>query len=161
MRYTQLTIGRTFGIALDHGEEFFAQLTAFCTEHDIRAGYLPMFLGAFRTVHLVGTCEHIDDPEGPVWSAAEYHHVEILGSGTIAWNEETQQVAPHVHVAVGERDHAAAGKTSHLLSGSVQFVNELYLVEILQPAMTRPKLGAYEMPTLQFGQPDAGHETNG
>ncbi|OIK25576.1 PPC domain-containing DNA-binding protein [Streptomyces malaysiense] len=153
MRFAQLTTGRAFGIALDHGEEFLAQLAAFCAEHEVRAGYLPMFLGAFRSVRLVGTCEHIADPEAPVWSAAEYEHVEMLGCGTIAWNEEAHEVAPHVHVAAGLRSHAAEGRTSHLLSGHVQFINELFLVETLEPALTRPRTGAYQMPTLSFGTP--------
>jgi predicted DNA-binding protein with PD1-like motif len=150
MRHTQLTTGRTFGIALDEGEDFLEQLVAFCTEHDIRSGYLPMFLGGFRTVRLVGTCERISDPDAPVWTAAEYQTVEALGSGTIAWDEEAGAVAPHVHVAVGLKGQAADGRTSHLLSAEVQFIHELVLVEVVQPVMIRPKVGPHRVPTLHF-----------
>lgn len=150
MRSTQLTTGRTFGIALDDGEDFLEQLIAFCTEHGIRSGYLPMFLGGFRTVRLVGTCERIVDPDAPVWTGADYQTVEALGSGTIAWDEEAGVVAPHIHVSVGLKGQAADGRTSHLLAAEVQFIHELFLVEVVEPAMTRPKLGIHGVPTLQF-----------
>ncbi|MGW1991348.1 PPC domain-containing DNA-binding protein [Embleya sp. NPDC001921] len=153
MRFTQVNIGRTFGIAFDEGEDFLPQLVTFCAEHGIRAGYLPMFLGGFRRVRLVGTCERIENPDAPVWSAAEYETVEAFGCGTIAWDEEANALAPHIHVAVGLKGQAADGKTSHLLAGTVQFIHELLLVEVLEPAMTRPKLGAHRVPTLQFGPP--------
>jgi predicted DNA-binding protein with PD1-like motif len=32
----ELTIGRTFGVTLQHGDEFFTELAAFCREHGIR-----------------------------------------------------------------------------------------------------------------------------
>ncbi|MGW1785088.1 PPC domain-containing DNA-binding protein [Streptomyces sp. NPDC002143] len=150
MRSTQLTTGRTFGIALDDGEDFLEQLIAFCTEHGIRSGYLPMFLGGFRTVRLVGTCERIVDPDAPVWTGADYQTVEALGSGTIAWDEEVGVVAPHIHVSVGLKGQAADGRTSHLLAAEVQFIHELFLVEVVEPTMTRPKLGIHGVPTLQF-----------
>ncbi|GCE02208.1 PCC domain-containing protein [Embleya hyalina] len=96
MRFTQVSVGRTFGIALDEGEDFLPQLVAFCTEHGIRAGYLPMFLGGLRHVRLVGTCERMDNPDAPVWSAAEYELVEALGCGTIAWGRRSEhRRAPH------------------------------------------------------------------
>ncbi|MFF5273688.1 PPC domain-containing DNA-binding protein [Streptomyces sp. NPDC000133] len=152
MHATQLTIGRTFGVALDDGDDFLSQLGAFCAEYGIRSAFVPMFLGGFHAVQLVGTCDPIDDPSAPVWTATEYTTLEALGSGTIAWDEETNALAPHIHVAVGLKGQAAEGRTSHLLGASVQFISELFVVEVVDPLMTRPKLGPHKVPTLRFSQ---------
>ncbi|MFD9773392.1 PPC domain-containing DNA-binding protein [[Kitasatospora] papulosa] len=153
MRATPLTIGRTFGVAFDDGDDFLPQLGAFCTEYGIRSAYIPMFLGGFQSVKLVGTCDPIEDPSAPVWAATEYSTLEALGSGTIAWDEEGGALAPHIHVAVGLKGQSAEGRTSHLLGGRVQFISELFVVEVTDPLMTRPKLGRHEVPTLQFTPP--------
>lgn len=155
MRATPLTIGRTFGVAFDDGDNFLPQLGAFCAEYGIRSAYIPMFLGGFHAVQLVGTCDPIDDPSAPVWAATEYTTLEALGSGTIAWDEESNVLAPHIHVAVGLKGQAAEGRTSHLLGGHVQFISELFVVEVVDPLMTRPKLGRHKVPTLQFSKPSA------
>ncbi|MEY9840555.1 PPC domain-containing DNA-binding protein [Streptacidiphilus sp. EB103A] len=154
MRSTPLTIGRTFGVALDDGEDFFPQLTAFCEQEGIRSGYIPMLIGGFSSVKLVGACEPIAQPERPVWEHVEVLTVEALGSGTLAWDPQTDQLAPHIHLTVGEKGASARGRTSHLLGGVVQFICELQIVEVLAPAMVRPRVGPYEVPTLQF-QPAA------
>ncbi|WP_326812458.1 DNA-binding protein [Streptomyces scopuliridis] len=117
MSATPLTIGRNFGVALDDGDDFLQQLGAFCAEYAIRSTYIPLFLGGFHSVQLVGTCDPIDDPSVPVWAATEYTTLEALGSGTIAWDEESDTVAPHIHIAVGLKGQATDGKTSHLLGG--------------------------------------------
>lgn len=153
MRATPLIIGRTFGVAFDDGEDFLPQLGAFCAEYGIRSAYIPMFLGGFHAVQLVGTCDPIDDPSAPVWDATEYTMLEALGSGTIAWDEESNVLAPHIHVAVGLKGQVAEGRTSHLLGGRVQFISELFVVEVVDPPMTRPRLGRHEVPTLQFSRP--------
>ncbi|MFG2440599.1 PPC domain-containing DNA-binding protein [Streptomyces sp. NPDC048508] len=152
MRATPLTIGRTFGVAFGDGDDFLSQLGAFCALYGIRSAYIPMFLGGFRSVQLVGTCDPIDDPNAPVWSSTEYSTLEALGSGTIAWDEEDDALAPHIHIAVGLKGQSAAGRTSHLLGGSVQFISELFVVEVSDPLMTRPKFGLHKVPTLQFTQ---------
>ena len=47
MRSAELTIGRTFGVTFDHGEDFFPTLSTFCRKNRIRHGYIPTFLAAF------------------------------------------------------------------------------------------------------------------
>jgi predicted DNA-binding protein with PD1-like motif len=39
MRSHELTLGRSFGVALDHGEDFFAALGDFCRTNRVRQGY--------------------------------------------------------------------------------------------------------------------------
>jgi predicted DNA-binding protein with PD1-like motif len=62
MRRTELTQGRTFGVVFDLGEDFFTALADFCAAEGVRQGYIPMFLAAFSSAELVGTCERVEDP---------------------------------------------------------------------------------------------------
>jgi hypothetical protein len=68
VRSHQLTVGRTFGVAFDHGEDFFAALTEFCHTNQVRQGFIPGFIAGLSEVDLVGTCDRLDDPAAPVWS---------------------------------------------------------------------------------------------
>jgi predicted DNA-binding protein with PD1-like motif len=146
-----LTTGRTFAIRFDHGEDFYTALGDFCRTHEVRQGFIPVFIAGLREVELVGTCEKVADPEAPVWSSVHLESVEALGGGTLAFDPATGQILPHIHVSVGLKHQSATGHTSHLLGAKVQFVTELYLVEVANPAMTRvvqPNL--YNVPLLDF-----------
>ena len=92
-----------------------------------------MFVAGFATADLVGTCERLDDPQAPVWSKVQVSNVEAVGGGTLAWDEATDRVAPHIHVAVGLKEHSATGHTSHLLGATVQFLTEMIIVEVTEP----------------------------
>ena len=151
MHSAELTMGRTFAIRFDHGEDFYTALTDFCQSHNIRQAFIPMFIAGLREVELVGTCEKVADSEAPVWSSIHLESVEALGGGTLAYDPTTEEVLPHIHVSVGLKHQSATGYTSHLLGAKVQFVTELYLVEIAEPTMTRvvqPNL--YNVPLLNF-----------
>jgi predicted DNA-binding protein with PD1-like motif len=151
MRSRQLTLGRTFGVVFDHGEDFLPALAEFCAAHDVRQGYLPGFLGAFTTVDLVATCEAPADPVAPIWTRMQLEHVEAVGSGTLATDPTTGHIHPHVHLATGVKRYGAAGYTSHLLAGTVQFVVELLVIEVVAPQMHRPSdPGLYDIPILRF-----------
>lgn len=39
MRAHELTVGRTFGVTFDHGEDFFEALSTFCRDNGVRQGY--------------------------------------------------------------------------------------------------------------------------
>jgi predicted DNA-binding protein with PD1-like motif len=154
MRATELMTGRQFAVALDHGEDFFGALESFCAQHGIRAGYIPLFIGGFRTARLIGTCKPPADPEAPVWDEIEVELLEAVGAGTIAWDTAGDRLAPHVHVTTGLRTDAAHARTSHLFGAQVQFITELVIVEILSPTLTRPRVPEmYDAPLLSF--PDA------
>ncbi|GAA2255377.1 hypothetical protein GCM10010430_43990 [Kitasatospora cystarginea] len=151
MRHTEITPGRHFALAFDDGDDFFSTLRQFCADHQVRQGFIPMFLGGFRRVQLVGACGPLTDPEAPVWEQVELSTVEAFGAGTIAQHPDTGAFDPHVHLAVGLKAHRAVGHVSHLLGGEVQFIHEMLLIEVIGPQMLRPRLGPHSVPTLTFG----------
>ncbi|MFC5264632.1 PPC domain-containing DNA-binding protein [Kribbella qitaiheensis] len=137
MRAAEVTMGRSFVVHFDHGDDFYTALSDFCREHDVKQGFIPMFIAGMREVELVGTCEKLDNPDAPVWSAVHLTNVEAVGAGTLAYDEQSQTVLPHIHVSVGLKAHSATAHTSHLLSARIHFLTEMYLVEVAQPTLTR------------------------
>jgi predicted DNA-binding protein with PD1-like motif len=147
----ELTMGRTFAVRFDHGEDFFTSLAAFCREHGVRQGFIPMFIAGLRQVELVGTCEQVSDPKAPVWSSVHLENVEALGGGTLAFDPESEEILPHIHLAVGLKMQAATGYTSHLLGAEVQFLTEMYLVEVASPLMSRVRdQTLFGVPLIRF-----------
>lgn len=152
MRSRELTPGRTFVVAFDHGDDYFAALSEFCRTNQVRQGFIPVFIAGFSEVEIVGTCARLDDPQAPVWSAVHLTNVEALGGGTIAYDQTQDQILPHLHVSVGLKEHSATGHTSHLLSAKVQFLTEMVFVEVIEPVMRRERdPGLYDVPILRFG----------
>jgi len=155
MHSRPLTLGRTFGVVFDHGDDFLPTLVRFCAQNGVSQAYLPGFLGAFSAAALIGTCEPPEDPMAPIWTRKELEYVEAVGSGSIAVNPATGQLAPHVHVALGARLNDATGYTSHLLDATVQFVIELLVIEVAEPTIQRvPHPGLYDIPVLKL-DPDS------
>jgi predicted DNA-binding protein with PD1-like motif len=150
MKASELKAGRTFGVTFQHGDDFMASLACFCRQNEVRQGYIPMFIAGFAEADIVGTCEKLEDPLAPVWAKVHVTNVEALGCGTIA-HDDADGTLPHVHVAVGLKEHSATAHASHLLSAKVQFLTEMLVVEILAPDMTRPKdRSLYDVPLLTF-----------
>jgi predicted DNA-binding protein with PD1-like motif len=143
-------MGRTFALAFDDGDDLLTELDRFCTDMGIRQAIIPMFLGGFRKVGLVGTQGPLADPEAPVWEETVLHTVEAVGAATLAWSPESDSLAPHIHVAVGRKDLEAAGSVSHLKWAEVQFIQEMFLQEVVSPRMLRPECGPHGVPTLTF-----------
>ena len=153
MRSAQISTGRKFVLALDHGEDFLGALERFCLDNDVRAGYLPTFVGGFRHARLVGTCGPMDNPNAPLWDAVEVATLEALGGGTLAWDTERDRPAPHIHVSAGLKQNSADARTSHLLAAEVQFIAELIVIEITTPTLTRPRRPSlYDVPLLTFDE---------
>lgn len=153
MRSHRLDLGRTFGITMDHGDDFFTALADFCRTNQVTQGYIPTFIAGFATVKIVGTCQKLDDPAAPVWSHVYLENVEAHGTGTVAFNPDEGRIEPHVHVSVGLKAHSALGHTSHLLDAEILFLTEMIFVEVAAPAMRRsrsPQL--YDVPLLTFGE---------
>lgn len=150
MHATELTLGRTIGVNFTHGEDFFTALADACQATGIRHGYIPMFIAGFSEARIVGACDKLDNPAAPVWSAVHVTNVEALGGGTIAQGPDG--FSPHIHVAVGRKEQSADAAASHLLSATVQFLTELVIIEVLDPAMLRtPDPALYNAPLLRFG----------
>lgn len=152
MQSHELSLGRTFGVTFDHGDDFFPALEKFCRERDVRQAFVPAFIAGFKWVELVGTCEKLEDPAAPVWTKVHLENAEALGCGTIVYNSSEDRFLPHVHVAVGLKEHSATGHTSHLLNAQIQFLTEMLVVEVSGPQMTRmPAPDLYDVPLLGFG----------
>lgn len=151
MRAAEVTMGRSFVVRFDHGEDFYTALSDFCREHDVKQGFIPMFIAGMHEVELVGTCEKLDNPDAPVWSAVHLTNVEAIGAGTLAYDEDTQTVLPHIHVSVGLKAQSATAHTSHLLGARIHFLTEMYLVEVTQPMLTRSsQQDLFDVPILRF-----------
>jgi predicted DNA-binding protein with PD1-like motif len=151
VRSHELTLGRSFGVTFDHGEDFFTALTEFCQQNKVCHGYIPSFIAGFSEVQIVGACEKLDDPQAPVWSKVHLTNVEAFGGGTLAYDEARGRVTPHIHVSVGLKEHSATGHTSHLLGAKVQFLTEMLVIEVTNPPMHRtPDPDLYDVPLLQF-----------
>lgn len=153
MRSHELTIGRSFGVNFDHGDDFFPALADFCRDNGIRQGYIPSFIAGFSEVQIVGACDKLDDPKAPVWSEVHLTNVEAFGGGTLAYDEANDQVAPHIHVSVGLKALSATGHTSHLLDAKVQFLTEMLVIEVTSPVMRRTREPTlYDVPLLRFAR---------
>lgn len=152
MQAHELKQGRTFGVAFEHGDDFFESLERFCRAHDVRQGFIPMFIAGYKNVDIVGTCDRLEDPGAPVWDKVFLRNVEAVGGGTMTYDEEEDRYLPHIHVSVGLKEQSAVGHTSHLLRAEVQFLTEMMFVEIASPTMSRvrdPNL--YDVPLLRYG----------
>jgi predicted DNA-binding protein with PD1-like motif len=152
LRATELTMGRTFAVHFDHGDDFYTALAEFCRAHQVRQGFIPMFIAGMRDVQLVGTCEKLENPDAPVWSQVHLENVEAVGGGTLAYDAENDTVLPHIHVSVGLKAQSATAHTSHLLGAKIQFLTEMYLVEVTLPTLSRVRQPAlFDVPLLTFG----------
>ena len=151
MRSHELTLGRTFIVVFDHGEDFFTALADFCGANDVRQGYIPTFIAGFSEAQIVGTCAKLENPQAPVWSSVHLTNVEALGGGTLAWNDTENRLHPHIHVTIGLKEHSATGHTSHLLGAQVQFLTEMIITEVASPALhRRPDPDLFDVPRLHF-----------
>jgi predicted DNA-binding protein with PD1-like motif len=112
-----------------------------------------MFIAGLSSADIVGTCQRLEDPAAPVWDKVQLTNVEALGGGTLAWDDTSGTISPHIHIAVGLKEHSASGHTSHLLGATVQFLTEMIIVEATGPAMRRQRNpNLYDVPQLRVGQ---------
>jgi predicted DNA-binding protein with PD1-like motif len=151
VRSAELTLGRSFAVVFDHGDDFFAELTEFCEQNDVRKGYIPGFIAGFSEAQIVGTCDKLENPAAPVWNRVHLTNIEALGTGTVAYDPAQDRFAPHIHVSVGLKEHSAADHTSHLLGAKVQFLTEMLFIEVTSPEMNRVRQAdLYDVPLLRF-----------
>ncbi|MBU8857692.1 MULTISPECIES: DUF296 domain-containing protein [unclassified Micromonospora] len=151
MRSHNLTPGRMISVVFDHSDDFFTALAEACRAHDIKQGYIPMFIAGLSTAKIVGTCQRLDNPDAPVWTHVDLTNVEALGGGTIAWDDTDQKILPHIHITAGLKEYSANAHTSHLLDATVQFLTEMLIIEVASPAMRRlPNSTLYDVPQLHL-----------
>jgi predicted DNA-binding protein with PD1-like motif len=148
---TELVGGRRIAVVLQPGDDVFGALGQACAAHGIEQGYLPVFLGAFTEVSLIGTCLPVPDEDLPMKDSVRLTNVEGTGSGTIAWDAEANCVQVHLHVAIGMKSQSASGYAGHLLGGTVHYVTEVVVEEVLAPRfLRRADPAAHNIPNLVF-----------
>ena len=116
MKYQQGTIGRVFMAKIEHGEDLLAELKSLAVKENIRAGIM-FILGAVGSASLVTGPRDCSVPPEPVWRRFTDGR-EILGTGTVFW-DETEPVL-HIHSTVGKGDLS--------LTGCLREQTETYLV---------------------------------
>jgi len=151
VRSTEVTTGRRVAVVLEPGDEVLTSLTAACRAHGIRQGFVPVFSGAFRTARFIAADVPVDDQEPPLPQQVTVTYTEGIGSGTILWDAETGTPTPHLHLAVGVKNAAAAGFAGHVLSAETHYTVEVLIEEVVAPALLRvPDPRAYGIPTMHF-----------
>ncbi|MBP1743552.1 MAG: DNA-binding protein [Firmicutes bacterium] len=149
---TELKQGRTFMLRFEHGKDFMSELEEFCRSNNVKQGYVPFFSGDFSEIYIVGSCGKSSNPAGPMLDLKAYfENVESFGCGTIAHDPETGSILPHFHISIGIRLSSASAYTSHFISGTVQFLIEMVLVEVLSPNLVRTlDENVYSLKLLDF-----------
>ena len=135
---------------MENGEDFFEMLKRFCEDRSIRQAIMPGFIAGFEYAKLVGTVKQVDDRSAPIWDHCYVENVEVLGAGTICYDDQGN-FSPHVHVSVGEKERGGVATTSHLIEARVIFLAEMVVHEVSGISMLRrrdPKL--YDVPLLGF-----------
>lgn len=151
MKSAVLKTGRVFAVTFEHGHDFYTELLEFCAQNEVRQGYIPFFIAGMSEVELVGTCEKVEDPNAPIWSKVYLENVEAVGAGTLAFDEESGKVSPHIHVSIGRKTDSALARMSHLLGAKVLFLTEMVVVEVVHPQFRRIKNSAlYDVGLLSF-----------
>ncbi len=151
MRTQEVTAGRHLAVVLEPGDEVLGSVTRACQQHGIRQGFVPVFSGAFRTVRLIAAHTPVDDQEPPLPQEVAVTYTEGIGSGTVLWDETTGTPQPHLHLAAGVKNAAAAAFAGHVLSAETHYTVEIMIEEVVSPAMLRlPDARAHGIPTLHF-----------
>jgi predicted DNA-binding protein with PD1-like motif len=152
VRTNEVRTGRRVAVVLEPGDDVLGAVTQACREHGIRQAFVPVLSGAFRSVRLIAAEEPVADPEPPLPQEVTVAYTEGIGSGTVQWDETTGTPQPHLHIAVGVKDAAAAAYAGHLLGAEAHYTVEILIDEVVSPALLRvPDPQAHGIPTLHFG----------
>lgn len=109
MRYSEAKQGRVFLIRLEHGEVLHETIERFAREQGVRAGALIALGGADAGSVLVVGPEQADArPITPLLHTLQDVH-ELVGAGTLAWDEESGGALLHMHVACGRGETTKTG----------------------------------------------------
>ncbi len=151
MRSAEVSAGRRLIVALEPGEEVLAAIAALCRQHGFAAAVVPVFLGAFTQVTLIGTREPVADEDVPLPRSVTVEWVEGLGSATVAPGADGEPIV-HLHAAVGRKSDGALGYAGHVLSAVTHYTVEAVVEEVLGPRVERrPDPAAHGLNTLRFG----------
>jgi predicted DNA-binding protein with PD1-like motif len=148
VRSAELQPGRRLLLVLENGDDVVTAITDACREHAIDRAIVPVFLGAFTEVVLIGTHEPVDDPDAPLPASVTVSWVEGTGSATLA-PDASGASALHLHMAVGVKADGSTAYAGHVLSARAHYTVELVVEEIVgAPVVRRPDDRAHGLPTL-------------
>lgn len=120
MQSAELVSGRRIGVVLHSGDDVIGSIVEACVANGIRQGYIPVFRGAFRSVRLVASRLPIANQEVPIKDSIVVRYVEGIGSGSITWDERTDEPAIRLHAAVGAKDSMARGHVGFVLAATTR-----------------------------------------
>lgn len=105
MKYRSGTVGRVFVARFQDHDDILEGLVQIAKNENIRAAYLQI-VGGMREGSIVVGPEKDEIPPKPLWRQLGESN-EVLGFGTIFWQEDTPRV--HLHGAFGRRDTVKVG----------------------------------------------------
>jgi predicted DNA-binding protein with PD1-like motif len=150
VRSVEVSAGRRLIAALEPGEEVLASVAALCEQHQFQAAVVPVFLGAFTRVTLIGTREPVEDEDVPMPRSTTVEWVEGLGAATVAPGADGARVV-HLHAAVGRKSQGTLAYAGHVLSAVTHYTVEIVVDEVLGPPIERfPDSAAHGIATLRF-----------
>ncbi|SDZ54302.1 PPC domain-containing DNA-binding protein [Herbiconiux ginsengi] len=146
---SQVVVGRTFVAVLEPGDDVLDSLAGVCARFGVDNAYIPVFLGAFAEITVIGAEHPPPDEDEPLQTSVVVRNCEGLGSGTVARGPEGPLV--HLHVTVGAKGDSARATAGHVLAGTVQYPTEVIITEIVSPVLSRrPNDRARGLATLTF-----------
>lgn len=150
MRSTPITMGTRVLLILDDGDDVLESIAASCREHGITRAIVPLFLGAFRSVTLIGTADEVDDPEAPLPKSVEVPWAEGTGSATVAPNA-AGELTVHLHATVGDKLDSSRGFSGHVLAATAHYTVEIVIDEVVAPGFQRlPDHAVHGLPSLRW-----------
>jgi predicted DNA-binding protein with PD1-like motif len=150
VRSAQMLPGRRLLAVLEPGEEVLASLAALCERSQFTAAVIPVFLGAFTSVTLIGTTEPVPDEDVPLPLSTVVEWVEGFGTATVFPGPDGGP-AVHLHAAVGRRSTGALGYAGHVLSAVTHYTAEVIIEEVTGPLAQRlPDPAAHMLTTLHL-----------
>lgn len=105
MKYQSGSIGRAFAARFEDGEDFLASLCGLAKKENIRSAVFYLVGGVKGGRFVVGP-KGSEMPPEPVWEEIKGNN-EMLGVGTIFWNETEPKV--HLHMAAGRGGKVGMG----------------------------------------------------
>ena len=105
MKYQAGRINRAFVAKFDDGEDFLESLAGFAVTEDIR-GAVFYLVGGVKGGRMVLGPKGDEMPPEPVWGEISGNS-ELVGTGTIFWDEKGPKV--HLHMAAGRGNDMKVG----------------------------------------------------
>ena len=132
MEYRSGKMGRVFAVRFDEGEDFLAGLEKLIIREEIRNGWFHV-IGGLREAGVVTGPKAPTVPPEPVWADVQGAR-EVLGSGSIFWDNGTPKI--HLHAALGHHGDTLCACVRKRTK--VYLVLEVYVVEFAGFTASRP-----------------------